>query len=426
MAPSTTHPMSIGSVLNPDHTHPVIARTSIVHPRQVQPLSPSGSSFTAGSMHMDEGPARQYMMSSFVPDSRLESQISTELAGLVEQRTMSSSVPDPRLKPHLPTEIADRLDYIHSTSANKYDAFRNRNIKCSTEEPEFIRERINLHRTWTVILKEFNEAFPDRKSPSHQALRGRYYRYANQYSIPLTSYTDEQVWFIWLHRVFFEKKWNSVSKSFNERFLGRKISNIQEKFYREIKDNKIPSRNEVFLSFINRKGLIYPWMLEVFKPPAKFYFKSKLSAGIAGRCCRILLTSTKKIGSISNRLEYSGEELDFIWEESSTTGQDWDTISERFKKRFPYQKCPSGQEIKWEYYQLLNSDRLGLDQPSASYTTEEVWFLWFHRVFFEKQWDVVLESFYTRFPQRKPDTITRIQNDFSQKTKSEKHGSFSK
>ncbi|CAI7608835.1 unnamed protein product [Penicillium viridicatum] len=307
MAPSTTDPMSIGSVLNPDHAHTVTP---------------------------------QHMASTFVSDPRLGSQLPNQLAALVEQRTIPSFAPDTWPGPQLPTELS-------------------------------------------------------------------------------ASYTNEEVCFLWVHRIFFEKQWDGTLESFNKRFPKRHIGNIQNKVYRQIKDNNFPSRNEVFLSFINRKGLKYPWMLEAFQPQAKFHFKSELPAALAGRCCHIPSTSAEQIDPISIRLGYSNEELDFIWEEGGTSGHDWNIIFDKFKQRFPDQKCSSRDELCQEYHRLLTLDLQGLDQPSGSYTDEENWFIWFHRVFLEKQWDGVLKSFNERFPERKPDTITRIQNNFCQKIKSD-------
>lgn len=340
MSSSTTYTMKIASILNPDHTYTATVRTSIDHSRQVQHLDPLGSSFTAGSMHIDGGP------SSFVHDSRLGSQ--------------------------LPTELADRLDPIHSTSPKEYD---------SITKFAFIQDRLNFGQRWADIQTEFHKTFPAQKRPSCQALRSWYHRCVDRGIEPtFSSFTDEEVWFIWFHRVFFEKQWGGVSKSFNERFPKREMSSIRNRIYKKTKSVTLPSRNEVFLSFINRKGLIYPWMLEGCKPQAKFRFTSK-SRTIS--CCYI---PSGQIGHISNKLEYP--------------------------------KCSFDEEITQEHYRLLTSDLPGLDQSSSSYD-EEVWFIWFHRVFFEKEWDGVWKSFNERFPERGPDTITRIQNDFSRNIKSD-------
>lgn len=85
-------------------------------------------------------------------------------------------------------------------------------------------------------------------------------------------------------------------------------------------------------------------MLKVFEPRAKFSLKSKLPSGLTGRYCHIPSATTEQIGSVSNRLGYSDEELDFLWEESGTSGKDWDIIFDKFKKRVPYQKCSSREE----------------------------------------------------------------------------------
>jgi hypothetical protein len=61
---------------------------------------------------------------------------------------------------------------------------------------------------------------------------------------PRPKYDEEEMYFIWYHRVDLELEWKDVQESFNRQFPGRQRSGfqgIQCKFYRFIKDKRCPS-----------------------------------------------------------------------------------------------------------------------------------------------------------------------------------------
>jgi hypothetical protein len=101
---------------------------------------------------------------------------------------------------------------------------------------------------------------------------------------PRPKYEEEEMYFIWYHRVDLEKEWKEVQDCFNRQFPGRQrrgFQGIQCKFYRFIREKKCPTVREQRRlrdgEFIARgrsrtgsmpqygviawcKGIWYPWM----------------------------------------------------------------------------------------------------------------------------------------------------------------------
>ncbi|GKZ98560.1 hypothetical protein AnigIFM59636_003727 [Aspergillus niger] len=103
---------------------------------------------------------------------------------------------------------------------------------------------------------------------------------------PRPKYKEEEMYFIWYHRVDLSQEWKEVHKSFNKQFPSRQrwgIQGIQCRFYRFIKDKKCPTLREqqrlrngglvheraglpdsgpLRFGVVDRVGIWYPWMRE--------------------------------------------------------------------------------------------------------------------------------------------------------------------
>ncbi|PYH67186.1 uncharacterized protein BO88DRAFT_445159 [Aspergillus vadensis CBS 113365] len=103
---------------------------------------------------------------------------------------------------------------------------------------------------------------------------------------PRPKYKEEEIYFIWYHRVDLCQGWEEVRKNFNKQFPSRQrwgIQGIQYRFYRFIKNKKCPTlreqqhlRNGGFIraraglpdsgslrfGVVDRVGIWYPWMRE--------------------------------------------------------------------------------------------------------------------------------------------------------------------
>lgn len=114
---------------------------------------------------------------------------------------------------------------------------------------------------------------------------------------PRPKYDEEEMYFIWYHRVDLDEEWKDVQESFNRQFPGRQrngFQGIQCKFYRFIKDKQCPSvrsqrhhlrdgdygRNHDLSKFgvIQFAGVWYPWM----RPEHAKFLNSPQSISSAG------------------------------------------------------------------------------------------------------------------------------------------------